>query len=191
MFLNHRTPPAADTCTKLPLQLGFHVHQGWHVLSPSLETSHVPQTPSRRVHGGILPPAPALLLPTSRPGEDAAVGSSVPNTSCPAAREAGKPPPAWRLPVLGAAESFNWYSCPDSCPGAVLLHPNSQPHQTVSPGLWGTESSPWWPPPASVSPLQKLGSPETQNTQIHHLGQARWLCSDLAMGKPATQKLGG
>lgn len=48
VFLNRRTLPATDACTKLALQLGFPVHQGQHLLSAGLETSHMPQTPSRQ-----------------------------------------------------------------------------------------------------------------------------------------------
>lgn len=48
LFLNLRTLPATDACTKLALRLGFPVRQGQHLLSVGLETSHTPQTPSRQ-----------------------------------------------------------------------------------------------------------------------------------------------
>lgn len=127
-----------------------------------------PVMPSLAPPRGILPPAPAHLLPTGRRGEDAAAGGFSTQHQLPSTLSAGKQPPAWLLPTLGtgrdAAESLGWYLHPDSCSGArAVLLPNLTPPDSFT---WvdgsGAALDPAHggpiPPPA---PLRASGSHKT------------------------------
>ena len=163
MFLNRRTPPATDACTKLTLQLGFSFRQGRHVLSLGLETRHVPQTLSRRARprcGASRPlPQPASSQPADREKMPPR-GGSIPSTSCLApcelvnSRRHGCSPLSERAEMLltHLAGIYVLTTAPGPCHCAQTPDPTRHLHL----GCWwqgSAGSGPRWPPPSSPSPL--------------------------------------